>query len=122
MNKLIILTILILSGCVCTEESYPEKTIYLKYNSKYNIDVLAAQHSFVKKNDTILISNIIFNKVRGGRTLLFGKLIKDTGNGFKENRLFLTENKNLKKSYSINVILTFKTEKIDTMTVYIVPD
>lgn len=72
--------------------------------------------------DSFKICNLIFYKSEGEKTHLFGKIIKDKGNAFKEKRLFLLENTEMKNVYSIRDILEFKTEKIDTMTVYVIPD
>lgn len=40
--------------------------------------------SEIHSSDTFKILRLQFYKVRGGQTLLFGKVLKDTGNGYKE--------------------------------------
>lgn len=122
MNKLIILIVLLFSGCIIREMHYPAKEIWIKCRQKLNAYVEWGVARESKKTDSFKILQLYFEEAGGGQKRLLGKIIKETTNAYKVKRLFLYEKDQLKKSFSVDDIMTFKTEKIDTMTVYIVPD
>jgi hypothetical protein len=123
MNKLLFLLILLFSGCICTEVGYPEKNFFIKCRKEINPYVNYGIANEVQTiDDSFKIFNLHFYKARGGKSFIFGKVIKDTGNAYKEKRLALHENKEIQSVYSVEDILKFKTEKVDTMTVYLIPD
>jgi len=122
MNKIILLFALSLSGCIISEIEYPMKNIWIIYSKDQSVYVKWGVSKELKELDSFKIVQIHFTEARGSQKRILGLKVKETTDAYETNRLFFSDNKNLKKSYSINDILTFKTEKIDTMTVYIVPD
>jgi homoserine dehydrogenase len=101
---------------------YPEKEIWIKCRQELSTSVEWGVAQELKKIDSFKIMQVYFEAAEGGQERLFGKIIKETTNAYKVKRFFLYENDQLKKAYSVNDIMSFKTEKIDTMTFYIVPD
>ncbi|MGE5355736.1 MAG: hypothetical protein ACM3PT_05795 [Deltaproteobacteria bacterium] len=122
MNKLTILLLFLFSGCIIEEIGFPEKEIWIKCRQELNTYVKWGIAQDVKKLDSFKIVQAYFEEAQGGQKRLLGKIIKETTNAYKVKRFFLYEKDQLKKSFSVDEIMTFKTEKIDSMTVYIVPD
>jgi hypothetical protein len=122
MNKLTILLFLLFSGCIISEMHYPEKEIWIKCRQELSTYVKWGVAHEVKKIDSFKIMYVYFEEARGGQERLLGKIIKETTNAYKVKRFFLYENDQLKQAFSVNDIMTFNTESMDTMTVYIVPD
>lgn len=120
MNKLIILIVLIFSGCVCTEEGYPEKNLFIKCRKEMDAYVSYGNANQIKMLDSFKIYKLKFYEARGGKSLFFGIVVKES-DAYKSKRLALHENNQIKMEYSVNEILKFKTDKIDTMMVYTVP-
>jgi hypothetical protein len=101
---------------------YPEKEIWIKCRQELRTSVEWGVAQELKKIDSFKIMQVYFEEAKGSQKRLFGKIIKETTNAYKVKWFFLYENDQLIKAFSVNDIMTFKTEKIDTMTVYIVPD
>jgi hypothetical protein len=122
MNKLTILLFFLFAGCIIREMGYPEKEIWIKCRQELSTSVEWGVAQELKKIDSFKIMQVYFEAAEGGQERLFGKIIKETTNAYKVKRFFLYENDQLKKANSVNDIMSFKTEKIDTMTVYLIPD
>ncbi|MBK9256483.1 MAG: hypothetical protein IPM42_13430 [Saprospiraceae bacterium] len=90
-------------------------------------------HVFEVVNGKIEISDlknkiykVEFHKADGGKTKIFGQTLKETSNGYKYDRLFLTEwgdnfNKRILISLSYDKILQLNSYQIDGITVYKLP-
>ena len=122
MKKLFIYLIgFSLIGCVLTEESYSNKEFIIKLPGRFKIEVLKGESQIILEKDSFKIVEVKFSEVRGGKTYLFGREIKDVGNGYKVKRLSLINNGIIVKRISINDILRLPTETIDSFKVYILP-
>ena len=121
-RRIFILIVLInLIGCVLTEERYKSKEFNIRLPDNLQVQIMAGESYILTQKDTFNIIRVKFFEVRGGKTYLFGKEIKDVSNGYSKKRLFLLENGVSKYAFSVNDILKMNTELIDTFDVYILP-
>lgn len=118
MKKIILNLILFItiSSCVLTENSFDEKSFYIKMTNINSIRVIAGNSEMCDSLNSVYKIN--FDKVRGGSTFLFGKKIRDVSNGFTTKRLLINSTGKVRE-YSINDILKLKFYKKDTLKIFI---
>ena len=123
MKKIIVFLVIFgIFGCVAAEINYPARAVVIKVDNSYKSQIARGKIEILKSFKTYNIIKVTFNKVRGGKTLLFGKEINDAGNGYKVKRLDLLKNDKIINRYSLNEVLKLKKEMIDTFKVYVIPD
>jgi len=125
------LILLLFSSCVYLETFTHEQKFLVQLDSNFNFD--SSKHVFEVVNGKIEIYDfknkiykVDFHKADGGKTKIFGQTLKETSNGYKYDRLFLTEwednfNKRILISLSYDKILQLDSYQIDGITVYKLP-
>ncbi len=117
LNKFILLVLCFLS-CATAETSHDKVILYVNCSEKTysNIEVTAGQ-----KTDTIIedkkIIKVSFNAVRGGYTLLFGKIFNDN-RGNVVPRLHFKNNDKIKDELSIDDIKKMESTSENGIRIY----
>lgn len=99
--------------CRYTEELYPSESFYVNVQNSHNIKVIAGNKVKVDSVSEYITYCVEFDSVRGGKTMLFHWVIKDTGNGYKYKRLKLIDNKgNIINEYSIYELKSIESDTL----------
>ncbi len=96
-----IFMVFVLSGCAYTQNSYPEKSFKLAIDKNYKASLLGGTVTAYDTTNKLIYYNVVFDKVKGGETYLFGIWKIKESSGYKADRIIF-ENSEERLSFSID--------------------
>ncbi|MEE9439675.1 MAG: hypothetical protein V3V14_11785 [Saprospiraceae bacterium] len=115
MNKYsFIFLFLFFYGCIYSTGFFDEKCVTIFIDKKYTPTSSSAEIIAIDSTNQLVLYKIIFNKVRGGGSKLFGVIPMQETNGYKVKRLEIFDNGKLLTQLSIYQI-TNNFEKMDSI-------